>query len=97
MTERDGEDCERASKKNRRYDIGAARPVTIACDLVAEKCRDRHVMGAPERPNGESGRDEESIDKGERKVARMQRRRERQGQSRAERPGNEKRQSRADE
>src|SRR5262245_29180365 len=97
MTELDREDCERASKKKRCHDIGAARPATIACDLVTEKCRNRHVMRAPQWPDGESGGDEEAINKGEREIARMQRRCERQRQFRAESPRREKWQSRADE
>jgi hypothetical protein len=48
--ERDGDACERAADQRRCDDVGPARPVPLAGDLVAEQRRDRHVMGAAERP-----------------------------------------------
>src|SRR5262249_47157100 len=62
----------------------------------AEQRRDRHVMSAAERPQGEGGGGEQAIKERQRKLAWMQRRRNRQGQHRAEGPGDEKRQGRAD-
>ena len=48
--ERDGDARERAADQRRCDDVGPARPVPLAGDLVAEQRRDRHVMGAAERP-----------------------------------------------
>ena len=51
--ERDGERRERATDQHGRDDVAPARPVPLARDLVAEQRRDRHVVGAAERPQRE--------------------------------------------
>ena len=79
-----------------RHDVAPARPAPIARDLVAEQRRDRHVMGAAERPQREGDGGQQPVEQRERQVARMQRRRERQRQHRAEAPGDQERQGRAD-
>ena len=48
--ELDGDARERATDQRGRDDVGPARPVPLVRDLVAEQRRDRHVMGAAERP-----------------------------------------------
>jgi hypothetical protein len=48
--ELDGDARERATDQSRRDDVGPARPMPLVRNLVAEQRRDRHVMGAAERP-----------------------------------------------
>src|SRR5262249_58246981 len=55
ISERNSEDGEGACEKNGCGDIETARAAPVACNLIAEERRDRHGMGASERPHGESG------------------------------------------
>jgi hypothetical protein len=90
--ERDRETRERGAGDRDAGDVAPARPARSRRHLVAEQGRDRHVVGAPERPQGERARGRQAIDDGERQFARMDRRRDRDRQHAAERRGDRERQ-----
>ena len=87
---------QRAADQHGRDHVGPPRPALVARDLVAEQRRDRHVVGAPERPQREGGGDQQPVEQREREVARVQRGRQRQRQHGAEAPGDQERQRGAD-
>ena len=65
-------------------------------DRVPKQCRDRHVMGASEWPQGEGHGGEHAIEHRQRQAGRIDGRCKRQRQHRAKPPGNDVRQRRSD-
>src|SRR5262245_64679528 len=56
-------------------DVARPRPARRRRHLVAEQRRDRHVMGAAERPQREGGGGGEAVEHGKRQLARSEERR----------------------
>ena len=82
-----GEDRERGEQRDdgrRRDDIARRGQLPLRGDLVAEQHGHRDVVGAAERPQRKGKRGEQAINDRQRQHGRMQRRRDRQRNDRAE-------------
>ena len=92
-------DCDQRERRHHQHGgdrVGPARPLLDARDGVAKQRRDRHVVGAPQRPQRKGHGGQHAIEHRERQAGRIDRRRERQRQHRAKPPGDDERQRRSE-
>ena len=97
VSERDGERGENRNHRAGGQDIRDARPASLRRNGVAEQGRDRNVMRAPERPQGEGERGEQSENERQREPAGIQRRLDGDGNDVAENRDDGEGQGRADD
>ena len=94
--QRHGDGRKRRNHQRRRNDVAPPRPAAPGRNRIAKQRRNRHVMGAAERPEREGERREQPIAERQRELGRLQRRRDRQRDDGAERRGDGERQGSAE-